>query len=207
LEAFLERSAWRGYRQADFPTESWLAQGEVLEARAEGPAVSLISRQRFADFDLSFDWRLPVGGNSGLLYKVTEEREAPWQSGPEMQLLDNGAHPDAHVPETSCGALYGLYAPQGSFLCPAGLFNIGRVSVRGFRVEHWLNGVRVLALRLGERRFSPARLEIQVPRSAAIRLRCRRAHRAAASRHRGCIPEYPPRHYGLAGTGLARLPY
>ena len=145
MEVFLDRSAWRGYRQADFPTESWLAQGEVLEARAEGPVVSLISRQRFGDFHLSFDWRLPVGGNSGVLYKVTEDWEAPWQSGPEMQLLDNSAHPDARFPETSCGALYGLYAPQGSYLCPAGLFNIGRVSVRGFRVEHWLNGVRVLA--------------------------------------------------------------
>jgi hypothetical protein len=145
LEVFLDRSAWRGYRQADFPTESWLAQGEVLEARAEGPVVSLISRQRVGDFDLSFDWRLPVGGNSGVLYKVTEDWEAPWQSGPEMQLLDNSAHPDARLPETSCGALYGLYPPQGSYLCRAGLFNIGRVSVRGFRVEHWLNGVRVLA--------------------------------------------------------------
>lgn len=46
-----------------------------------------------------------MGGNSGILYKVTEEYDAPWQSGPEMQLLDNPNHPDGRVPETSCGAL------------------------------------------------------------------------------------------------------
>jgi hypothetical protein len=153
LEVFLDCSAWRGYRLAQFPAESWREEAETLHALADGPAVSLISRQCFGDFDLSFEWRLPVGGNSGLLYKVTEDREASWQSGPEMQLLDNGAHPDGRVPETSCGALYGLYAPQGNVLCPAGLFNIGRVSVRGFRVEHWLNGIRVLACDLSSHDF------------------------------------------------------
>jgi hypothetical protein len=175
LEVFLDRSAWRGYRQADFPTESWLAQGEVLEARAEGPLVSLISRQRFGDFDLSFDWRLPVGGNSGVLYKVIEDWEAPWQSGPEMQLLDNSAHPDARLPETSCGALYGLYAPQGSYLCPAGVFNIGRVSVRGFRVEHWLNGVRVVACDMASEEFR-ARVARSKFRGFAQFARCPEGH-------------------------------
>ena len=71
--------------------------------------------------------------------------DAPWQSGPEMQLLDNSKHPDGRAPETSCGSLYGLYAPHETPLCPAGLFNVARISVRGSRVEHWLNGVRVLA--------------------------------------------------------------
>ena len=153
MEVFLDRSAWRGYRQPDFPAQSWLAENELLHALADRPAISLISRQRFGDFDLSFDWRLPVGGNSGLLYKVIEDGDAPWQSGPEMQLLDDSAHPDGRGPETSCGALYGLYAPQSSVLCPAGLFNIARISVRGSRVEHWLNGVRVLACDLASDDF------------------------------------------------------
>jgi hypothetical protein len=128
-------------------------EGDALRALAQGPRVDLVSRQRFDDFDLSFEWRLPVGGNSGLLYRVTEEYEAAWQSGPEMQLLDDSGHPDGRVPETSCGALYGLYAAESRFSCPAGLFNIGRVSMRGSRVEHWLNGARVLACDLASRDF------------------------------------------------------
>ena len=80
----------------------------MLHAIAGAERVSLISRRRFVDFDLSFEWRLLAGGNSGELYKVLEDGEAPWQSGPEMQLLDPEAQPDAQLPETSCGALYGL---------------------------------------------------------------------------------------------------
>jgi hypothetical protein len=62
-----------------------------------------------------------------------------------MQLLDNGSHPDGRKPKTSCGALYGLYAPQVEPSCPPGLFNIARVRARVSEVEHWLNGARMFA--------------------------------------------------------------
>jgi Domain of Unknown Function (DUF1080) len=112
VDIYLDYSAWRAYRGANFPREGWSVEGDALHALAQGPRIDLISRQRFADFDLSFEWRLPLGGNSGLLYRVDETLDAAWQSGPEMQLLDNGAHPDARLPETSCGALYAVYAPD-----------------------------------------------------------------------------------------------
>lgn len=150
---FLTPSAWRGYRRADFPARSWAAEGETLHALAGAERVSLVSRRRFADFDLSFEWRLLAGGNSGVLYKVLEDGEAPWQSGPEMQLLDPEAQPDAQLPETSCGALYGLQAPSGGAGCHRGLFNIGRISVRGSHVEHWLNGMRLLECDLESPQF------------------------------------------------------
>lgn len=152
-EFFLDPPAWRGYRRAEFPAGSWAVEDDCLRALAGGPPLDLVSKQRFADFDLSFEWRLPVGGNSGLLYRVSESFEAAWQSGPEMQLLDNSTHADGRVAETSCGALYGLYAAEARFSCPAGLFNIARVSVHGTRVEHWLNGKRVLACDLAGEEF------------------------------------------------------
>jgi len=142
---FLTEAAWRGYRRDAFPRGSWEVEGDVFHALPGAEAVSLVSRQVFGDFDLTLDWRLPVGGNSGILYRVTEELKEPWQSGLEMQLLDNANHLDGRVPETSCGALYGLQAPEDSSLCPVGLYNIARVSVCGSRIEHWLNGVRVIA--------------------------------------------------------------
>jgi hypothetical protein len=142
---FLTPSTWRGYRRPDFPAGSWSVEGEVLHAMPGTEAIDLVSRQRFGDFDLSLEWRLPLGGNSGIFYKVTEELESPWQSGPEMQLLDDARHSDGRAPETSCGALYGLQAPRDVPPCPPALFNVARVSVRGSRVEHWLNGACVMA--------------------------------------------------------------
>lgn len=144
--------AWRGYRRKDFPHDAWRLEGGVLHAVAEAQPVSLVSVERYADFDLSFEWRLPAGGNSGVLYRVSEDEEAPWRSGPEMQLLGGGV-PDGWVAETSCGALYGLYAPQNARPCATGAYNEARICARGSRVEHWLNGARVLACDLASEDF------------------------------------------------------
>ena len=144
VDRLLVPGDWRGFRHAEFPDASWTIERDVLHAVAGAEAVSLVTRAFFGDFDLSFAWRVAVGGNTGLLYCVSEDTEEPWQSGPEMQLIDNGNHPDGRVPETSCGALYGLVAPERVPQCPPGLFNFARVKLRGSRVEHWLNGVRVL---------------------------------------------------------------
>lgn len=149
----LTYGAWRGYRRADFPEEDWAVEGDILHALPGEARVSLITKESFGDFDLSFHWRLPLGGNSGVFYRVSEELDAPWKSGPEMQLLDNAGHPDGHTPETSCGALYALAAPRDVPPCPPGLFNVARIGVRGSQVEHWLNGVRVLSCDLEDREF------------------------------------------------------
>ena len=144
---------WRGYRRNAFPLESWEADGDLLHALSRGPAVSLVSTSRFGDFDLMLQFRLPPGGNSGILYRVNEDFEAPWQSGPEMQLLDNEGHPDGRVPQTACGALYALQAPRDTPPCPPRVFNTARVRVRGASVEHWLNGVRVVACDMASEEF------------------------------------------------------
>jgi hypothetical protein len=141
---FLTPRAWRGYRMAEFPLGSWGVEEECLRAFAGREPISLISREPYGDFDLTLEWRLPVGGNSGILYRVTEDGEQAWQSGPEMQLLHDAGHPDGRVPETSCGALYGVMAAHAVPLCSPGIFNVARVSIRGSDVEHWLNGVCVL---------------------------------------------------------------
>src|SRR5687768_12011606 len=104
----LTHDDWRGYLQQDFPDESWVWEGDVLRTIADGPRVDLISRERYGDFALRFEWCVAEGGNSGVLYRVTEDYDEAWQSGPEMQLLDDPRHPDGRNPTTCCGALYGL---------------------------------------------------------------------------------------------------
>ena len=150
---FLNPSAWRGYRQPGFPVGSWAVENDLLHALPGAHKVSLVSREVFGDFEFAVQWRLPRGGNSGILYRVDEALEAPWQSGPEMQLLDDARHPDGRVPETRCGALYGLYAPATVTQCSAEVFNDARVRMRGFLVEHWLNGVCVLRCDLASAEF------------------------------------------------------
>jgi hypothetical protein len=152
-DRILTSSAWRGFRLAHFPDASWEAECDVLHARPVAGGVCLVSLASLTDFDLTLEWRLPAGGNSGIFYRVTEDCEAPWQSAPEMQLLHDAGHPDGRVPKTSCGALYGVQAAENVPPCPPGIYNIARVHVRGTHVEHWLNGVKVLGCDLADRSF------------------------------------------------------
>jgi hypothetical protein len=143
-ERELTAADWRGYSEAQFPQGSWSLDDHVLRALAAGPPVDLLTRERFRDFTLHFEWRLPRGGSSGVLYRVGEELEHAWQSGPEMQLLDDEHHQDGANALTSCGALYGLIAPWHDQRDIANAYHGGRLVVQGSRVEHWIDDTQVL---------------------------------------------------------------
>ncbi len=113
--------------------------------------VDLITRQQFGDFVLSFEWCLPEGGNSGVLYGVSEEAEAAWCSGPEYQLVDDRKHADGAEPLTSCGAIYDVMAPEPRLSPLPAMFHSARIVMRDFTVEHWLSGVRVIVADLESR--------------------------------------------------------
>jgi len=146
----LTASAWRAYRGDGFPTPSWRVEDEALHALGAGPRVDLVSRARYRDFALSFEWCLPPGGNSGVLYRVSEDTAEAWQSGPEMQLVDDLEHPDGQDSLRCCGALYDLIAPCARAQPLADAYVRARIVVRGWRVEHWLNDLLLLACDLAD---------------------------------------------------------
>jgi hypothetical protein len=138
-------TAWRGFKQPVFPEGSWrFLKDGTLQSLAEGEPVDLMTIDEYESFELELEWRVSLGGNTGVLYRVSESAARAWQSGPEMQLVDDGGHPDGEVPETSAGALYGLIAPQLKILRPAGTFNSARIVALPDRVEHWLNNGKVV---------------------------------------------------------------
>lgn len=139
--------AWRGYRRDDAPA-GWSAEGGTLSFTPGVDGGTLITRDRFADFELALEWKVAEGGNSGVFYRVTEAERAPYWTGPELQVLDNKGHPDGRTPETSAGANYGLHAPGEDVTRPAGEWNEVRIVVRGAHVEHWMNGVRIVEYEL-----------------------------------------------------------
>ena len=150
----LSRESWRGYQRNTFPKGSWVSEGGMLRTVAEAEPIDLITRQQYQHFELTLEWRVAHGGNSGVLYRVTEALPHAWQSGLEMQLLDDAHHPDGQTPETSAGALYGLIAPRQTVLQPVGGFNTARIVVRASHVEHWLNDVLVVAYTLNSAALS-----------------------------------------------------
>ena len=137
---------WRGYKMQDVP-EGWaVVDGCITRVGAGG---ELITRQQFDDFELSIEWRITEGGNSGIFYNGTEEYDNIYASAPEMQVLDNGTHNDGKNTLTSAGANYALHAPAVDATKPVGEFNVARILVRGNHVEHHLNGQKLLEYELG----------------------------------------------------------
>lgn len=98
--------AFRGYRRDAFP-DGWAIRDGALVRAASG-AGDLVTREQFAAFDLQLEYRIAPGGNSGIMFHVTEEEREPGLSGPEVQILDNVAGTDPQ----RAGWLYQLYAPE-----------------------------------------------------------------------------------------------
>lgn len=138
-------SGWRGYRMDSMPA-GWQAVDGALTRVGDGR--DIITREQFSDFELMLEWNVAPGGNSGVMYRVTEEYDYSYKSGPEMQVLDDAAHRDGLSRLTAAGANYGLHpAPEGAVKA-GGEWNQARVVVRGNHVEHWLNGQKVVEYEL-----------------------------------------------------------
>lgn len=134
-------NGWRGFKKPDVPA-GWVAQGGEL--RRVAAAGDLITREQFQNFELVFDWKIGYGGNSGVMYHVTEDGSETYETGPEYQLLDDPHYPDGQSLLTSAGSDFGIYPVTQRMAKPANVWNTSRIVVNGAHVEHWLNGVKVV---------------------------------------------------------------
>lgn len=140
-------TAWRGYRSMELPP-GWRVENGVM-SKGEAGVRDLVTRDRFGDFELVFEWKLAPGGNAGVFYRGTEEYDYIFWTAPEYQLLDDERHPDGRSPLTSAASAFGLYPAPRGVVKPAGEWNAARIVARGPRVEHWLNGVKVVEYEFG----------------------------------------------------------
>jgi len=134
--------AWRAYGSSAFPDKGWSVEDGLLVHAKGGGGGDLITRRQFGNFELELQWRIGAKGNSGILYRVVETEQPSYYTGPEYQLLDDEGH--SASPDTSAAALYALAAPAGKTVKPAGEWNDARIVLVGDRVEHWLNGKKVV---------------------------------------------------------------
>jgi hypothetical protein len=140
---------WRAFKGAAFPETGWSITDGTLRSD-KGAQVDIVTEQQYADFELMLEFRLGEAGNSGIKYLVDESlvQRGTHGLGFEYQMIDDERHPDARQgkPGTrTCGALYDLIAPgEGKKVNPPGQWNEARLVVDGTRIEHWLNGVKLL---------------------------------------------------------------
>lgn len=123
----------------------WTMEKGVLTRQAL--AGDLWSVESYGDFELTFEWQVTKGANSGVKYRVLKKGKAPL--GFEYQVLDDAVHGDGKNPKTSAGALYHVIAPsEAKALKPVGEWNLARVVARGNHIEHWLNGQKIVDVKV-----------------------------------------------------------
>jgi len=149
-------NGWRNYGDKEPGPEWKIENGALVLERHLEPGESgqlhdgLMTDEEFGDFELSAEWKIAPGANSGILYRVSEGEHQPHETGIEFQILDNQRHPDsAKARDRQAGACYALYAPAKDVTHPVGEWNTARIIVRNNHVEHWLNGVKLLSYELG----------------------------------------------------------
>ncbi|HYF31350.1 MAG TPA: DUF1080 domain-containing protein [Chitinophagaceae bacterium] len=147
---------WIGAYKNTFPEKGWvIADGTLSVLPSDGGESSnggdIVTQEQFAAFDLSFDFKFTPGANSGVKYFVTlSEGNKGSAIGLEYQILDDKLHPDAKMGRDGNRTLASLYdlipaQKQDRFVQPPGQWNRGRIVVHpDNRVEHYLNGVKVL---------------------------------------------------------------
>ena len=143
-------TGWRFYK--DRQNDSWEVIDGVLHCKPFDVAekrADLVSSERFENFELSFEWKLPAQGNSGVMYRVTDEFDESYFSGPEYQLLDD-LGPGERDKDQMTGSLYDMFAASPERKSkPVGEWNESKIVVFNNSVEHWLNGEQVVAAEIG----------------------------------------------------------
>ena len=139
-------TGWRNYGKQTI-ADGWVVQDGALTRTGAGG--DIITGDAFTNFELSIDWKIEPGGNSGIFYRASEENDEIYWNAVEMQVLDDAKHPDGQNPLQSAGAAYDLYPAPRGHVTPGGEWNSARLVVNGNHVEHWLNGFKMVEYELG----------------------------------------------------------
>ena len=144
---------WRGYKKTAAAGTRWLVQDGTLtlppkDGKDTRGALDIISTETFDRFELTWEWKISAGGNSGVKYYVLEDLDSA--IGHEYQIIDDERHADAKLGlERQTAAFYDVLPPANRTVKPAGEWNTSRIVARGPAVEHYLNGGKVLSYDLG----------------------------------------------------------
>lgn len=112
----------------------------------------IVTDMEFENFHLKLEWNIAKDGNSGVIFYIHEDTAYtwPWQTGPEMQILDNNGHPDSKIIKHRAGDLYDLITSSPESVKPPGEWNLAEIKSLNGQLEFYLNNEKVLSTKMWE---------------------------------------------------------
>ena len=142
---------WRGYNQDSLPS-NWVIEDGALKSLGTGGDIGgdiVYGKDSFENFELTLEWKISEGGNSGVFYHVQEGKQykAPYENAPEYQLIDDIGFVEPLEEWQKAGADYAMYPPDTTqnAVKKAGEWNTTRILFTPEKVEYWLNGKKVVS--------------------------------------------------------------
>lgn len=140
--------SWKGYGAKEMPAEWSIEDGAMAFTPGTEGGKNIITKATYKNFELQLEWKIAEGGNSGIFWSVLEspEYKEAYETGPEIQVLDDERHPDAKAGTSHrAGALYDMISPKEGVVKPAGEWNsvllevnhttnLGKVSMNGMQM-------------------------------------------------------------------------
>ncbi|HET9430694.1 MAG TPA: DUF1080 domain-containing protein [Chitinophagaceae bacterium] len=142
-------AGWHGYNKMG-EVKNWTIEDGALVClgAAKGDTGGdIVSEKEYGNFELEWEWKITTGGNSGVMYHVVEDPKykAPWETGPEYQMIDDIGFPSRLEEWQKAGADYAMNpANDKKKLKPVGEWNSSRIVFNNGAVEHWLNGEKIV---------------------------------------------------------------
>ncbi|WP_297818972.1 DUF1080 domain-containing protein [Segetibacter sp.] len=148
-------SGWHGYNKNAVPAIWKVVDGSIMldsKARTRGAGGDIVTDQEFENFEFSTEWRITEGGNSGIIFNVKEDTKFAntYNTGLEMQVLDNIKAADNKKPNHLAGLLYDLKGTADlSKPKPVGEWNQARIHQKNGHLTLYFNGIKTLDIQIG----------------------------------------------------------
>ncbi|MDO9376641.1 MAG: DUF1080 domain-containing protein [Ferruginibacter sp.] len=176
-------NGWHGFNKSG-EIKNWAIEDGAmvcLGAAADAHGGDIVTNEMYDNFELKWEWKISKGGNSGVMYHVVESEKykAPYETGPEYQMIDDIDFPQKLEDWQKTGADYAMNtANDQKKVMPIGEWNTSRIIFDKGHVEHWLNGKKIIDFQAWDAKWNKEKAE-------------------------GKWKDYPD--YGLAKTGLIAL--
>ena len=143
-------AGWHGFNKGTDSIKNWTIEDSslvCLGAAKDAHGGDIVTDKSYGNFELEWDWKVTKGANSGVMYHVVEDKkyQAPYETGPEYQVIDDIDFPEKLEDWQKAGADYAIMATNDKKkLNPVGEWNSSKLVYNNGHVEHWLNGEKVL---------------------------------------------------------------